>query len=43
LVDVVAGRVPKTVFAGHYLGEDMKAFSSQVLSIETGLEKSLLN
>ena len=24
LVDVLAGRVPKTVFARHYLGEDMR-------------------
>jgi intergrase/recombinase len=43
LVDVLAGRVPKTVFARHYLGEDMKAFSSQVLVIEEQQEKTLLS
>jgi hypothetical protein len=43
LVDVLAGRVPKTVFARHYLGEDMKTFSGQVLENEGNLEKSLLN
>ena len=42
LVDVLAGRVPKTVFCRHYLGESMKPFSSQVLTIERKLEKSLL-
>jgi Archaeal phage integrase len=43
LVDVLAGRVPKTVFARHYLGEDMKTFSNQVLEIEMSLEKTLLS
>jgi len=43
LVDVLAGRVPKTVFARHYLGEDMKDFSKQVLEMENNLEKSLLS
>ena len=43
LVDVLAGRVPKTVFAMHYLGEDMKAFSKQVLEIEGNLEKTLFS
>ena len=42
LVDVLAGRVPKTVFARHYLGEDMKTLSSQVLAMQTNLEKSLV-
>ena len=42
LVDVLAGRVPKTVFARHYLAEDLKAFSNQVLKIEKNLEKSLI-
>ena len=37
LVDVLAGRVPKSVFARHYLGQDMKVFSNQVLSIEKDL------
>jgi len=41
LVDVLAGRVPKTVFARHYLGEEMKALSNQVLAIEKTLENSL--
>jgi hypothetical protein len=41
LVDVLAGRVPKTVFARHYLGEDMKTFSSQVLEIEANLMETL--
>ena len=41
LVDVLAGRVPKTVFCRHYLAETMKAFSSQVLSIQRNLEASL--
>jgi hypothetical protein len=43
LVDVLAGRVPKSVFARHYLGEDMKTFSIQVLEIEANLEKTLLS
>ena len=43
LVDVLAGRVPKTVFAMHYLGEDMKAFSKQVLEIEGNLKKTLFS
>lgn len=41
LVEVLAGRVPKSVFARHYLGEDMKTFSSQVLEIETNLLETL--
>ena len=40
LVAVLAGRVPKTVFVKHYLGEDVKVFSGQVLS---NLEKTLLS
>ena len=43
LVDVLAGRVPKSVFARHYLGEDMKTFSSQVLEIETNLMETLVS
>jgi hypothetical protein len=42
LVDVLAGRVPKTVFCRHYLGEDIKAFGATVLEIEANLEKTLL-
>jgi intergrase/recombinase len=41
LVDVLAGRVPKSVFARHYLGEDMKSFSNQVLEIEANLVETL--
>jgi intergrase/recombinase len=41
LVDVLAGRVPKSVFARHYLGEDMKTFSNQVLEIEADLLETL--
>jgi intergrase/recombinase len=41
LVDILAGRVPKTVFCRHYLAETMKAFSNQVLTIQRELEKSL--
>jgi hypothetical protein len=43
LVDVLAGRVPKTVFVRHYLGEEMNAFSNQVLFIEKELETKLLS
>jgi len=32
------GRVPKLVFARHYLGEDMKTFSSHVLEVDANLE-----
>ena len=43
LVDVVAGRVLKTVFTRHYLGQDMKTFGTIVLGIEESLEKTLLS
>jgi intergrase/recombinase len=43
LVDVIAGRVPKSVFTRHYLGQDMKAFGNVVLGIEDNLENSLLS
>jgi hypothetical protein len=42
LVDILSGRVPKSVFCRHYLGEDMKAFSNIVLRIENSIEKTLL-
>jgi hypothetical protein len=42
LVDILSGRVPKSVFCRHYLGQDMKAFSNIVLGIENTLEKTLL-
>ena len=41
LVDILAGRVPKSVFCRHYLGQDMKAFGNVVLGIEDNLEKTL--
>jgi len=41
LVDVLAGRVPKSVFCRHYLAVDMKEFSNQVLAALDGLEASL--
>jgi len=41
LVDVLAGRVPKTVFCRHYLAETMKTFRYQVLTIQRDLEKTL--
>ncbi|MCL1978145.1 MAG: hypothetical protein FWG55_08635 [Candidatus Bathyarchaeota archaeon] len=43
LIDVLSGRVPKSVFCRHYLAEDMKSFSSQVLSIQENLEKTLFS
>ena len=42
LVDILAGRVPKTVFCRHYLGADMKEFSKQILTISNNLENNLL-
>jgi hypothetical protein len=42
LVDIIAGRVPKSVFTRHHLGQDMKAFGNTVLGIEESLEKTLL-
>jgi intergrase/recombinase len=42
IVDILAGRVPKSVFCRHYLGESMKEFSKQVLAINYNLENSLL-
>jgi intergrase/recombinase len=43
LVDVLAGRVPKSVFNRHYLGEAIKAFGNTVLGIEENLEKTLIS
>jgi intergrase/recombinase len=43
LVDILAGRVPKSVFCRHYLGESMKEFSKQVLVISENLDQTLLN
>ena len=33
LVDILAGRVPKTVFCRRYLGEDVKALSVKILEV----------
>jgi len=38
---LLAGRAPKTMFARHYLGKDMKDFSKDVLGIEEELESIL--
>ncbi|MCJ7633787.1 hypothetical protein MUP77_15550 [Candidatus Bathyarchaeota archaeon] len=42
LVDILAGRVPSTVFARHYLGADMKTLAINTLPILEELEKSLI-
>ena len=42
-VDLLQGRVPKSVFARHYLKvEDVKELVGQVLVVTDNLEKSLL-
>ncbi|MCL2475592.1 integrase [Candidatus Bathycorpusculum sp.] len=41
LTDILAGRVPKSVFCRHYLAEDMLKFSKQVLMIQEGLMNAL--
>jgi hypothetical protein len=41
LIDILAGRVPKSVFVRHYLAEDMLKFSKQVLMIQEGLMNAL--
>lgn len=43
LVDILAGRVPKTVFCRHYLGESMREISHQILTVTENLEKNLLS
>jgi len=40
---ILAGRVPKSVFTRHYLGQDMKAFGTIVFEIEERLEQPLLS
>jgi len=42
LVDVLAGRVPKSVFCRHYLGADIKTLSNEVLALTNRLEVSLV-
>ncbi|MCL2476024.1 integrase [Candidatus Bathycorpusculum sp.] len=41
LVDILAGRVPKSVFVRHYLGADMDELSKQVLMIQESLVEVL--
>ncbi len=41
LVDILSGRVPQSVFCRHYLAEDMKNLSSQVLTIQTKLWETI--
>jgi intergrase/recombinase len=41
LVDILSGRVPKSVFCRHYLGQDMKSLGCSVIEIESSLEKTL--
>ncbi len=43
LVDIIAGRVPKSVFTRHYLGQDMKTFGYTISGIIDNLEKTLLS
>jgi intergrase/recombinase len=43
-VDLIQGRIPKSVFARHYLKvEDLKALVSQVLAVTGNLERDLLS
>ena len=43
-VDLIQGRIPKSVFARHYLKvEDLQGLVNQVLSVTTNLERSLLS
>jgi intergrase/recombinase len=41
LVDILAGRVPKSVFVRHYLAADLQQLSGEVLTIQESLEKAL--
>ena len=43
-IDLIQGRIPKSVFARHYLKiEDLKALVTQVLAVTENLESSLLS
>jgi hypothetical protein len=42
LVDILSGRVPKSVFCRHYLGADMIEFSNQILTINNNLQKKYI-
>jgi hypothetical protein len=41
-IDLLQGRVPKSVFARHYLKENIEEFKSRVLNANSNLEKTLL-
>jgi hypothetical protein len=41
VVDICAGRIPKSVFIRHYFSADMEELSKQVLTIQEGLEEAL--
>jgi len=41
LVDILAGRVPKSVFVRHYLAADLQSLGTKVLAIELELLRSL--
>jgi len=41
VVDICAGRIPKSIFIRHYFGEAMDILSSKVLAIQMDLLKSL--
>ena len=41
LVDLTAGRIPKSVFVRHYLGVDMNTLSRQILSLQGDLWQKL--
>jgi intergrase/recombinase len=43
-VDLIQGRIPKSVFARHYLKiEDLKTLSNQVLAVTATMERELLS
>jgi hypothetical protein len=43
-IDLLQGRIPKSVFARHYLKvDDFKALVSQVLVVTANLENSLIS
>jgi len=41
LTDILAGRVPKSVFVRHYLGEDMEQLGKRVIGIQKKLDEEL--
>ncbi len=42
-IDLLQGRVPRSVFARHYLKENLDELKGKILESTTNLEKSLLN